>query len=100
MEHPLSILEDTLGINFIGLNEEEENPWEFPVGKLISLLGTSDMRSIIVPNKTTKDIPLETTTDRPLRSLYEGTSTLRFGPDIEDNPFCQSSGGHKPVVST
>jgi len=35
-----------------------------------------------------------------LRNLYEGTSNLRFGIDIEENPFSQQEGGHVPVLPT
>ncbi len=86
------------GINFIELNKKEENPWEPLVEKLISPPGTPDMGSIIVTSKTTKDIPLETTTDRLLRNLYEGTFTLRFRINIEDNPFYRLSEGQESVL--
>ncbi len=88
------------GINFIELNKKEENPWEPLVEKLISPPGTPDMGSIIVTSKTTKDILLETTTDKPLRNLYEGTSTLRFRADIEDNLFHQLSEDQESILST
>jgi len=79
-----------LGINFIGLNEKEDNLWEFlHIGKLISPLGTPDTNSIVVTSNITKDIPL--TTDRPLRGLYERSSILRFGVNIEDNSFRELS---------
>src|SRR6266496_2566386 len=83
-----NIPETTPGINAIGLNEEE-NPWKPPdTGKLISPPGTPNTES-----QTPKGENLENLLDktppssRPLRNLYEGTSTLRFGPDRKDNQF-------------
>jgi len=35
-----------------------------------------------------------------LRNLYKGTSNLRFGPDIKDNPFQQLSGSRVPILPT
>jgi len=72
------------GINAIGLNEEE-NPWKPPdTGKLISPSGTPNTES-----QTPKGEDLEDLFERekPLRNLYEGTSTLRFGPDSRNNQF-------------
>ncbi len=64
----LGISESMPGINFIGVNEKEDNPWKSPqTGRLISPSGTPNIGLIIVTSKTTKNIPLETITNRPLR---------------------------------
>jgi len=84
------------GLNFLSLNKEESNPWIPPViGRLISLSGTSDTKSL-----TTRKMPLENTMDRPWRNLYEDISNLRFRINIEDNPFQLLSGGHNPILPT
>ncbi len=96
----LSIPENTPGLNFLSLNEEESNPWIPSVtGKLISLSGTPDTRSQIT-NKILKNTPLKDNTDRPLRNLYEGTSNFRIGFDIEDNLFSQPEESHILVLLT
>ncbi len=43
------------------------------------------MDSIIITSKVTKNTPLAT--NKLLKDLYERTSTLRFGLDIEENLF-------------
>jgi len=71
------------GLNFLSLNEEKSNSWTPPVtGRLISPSGIPDTELLI-----TKKMPSEDTTDRSLRNLYECTSNLRFGVDIEKNLF-------------
>ncbi len=44
--------------------------------------------------------PLKGNIDRSLRNLYEKTSNLRFGLDIEENPFSLSGGSCVPVLPT
>ncbi len=51
-------------------------------GRLISPSKIPNTESLI-----TRRMPLKDTMDRPLRNLYENTSNLRFGLNIEDNPF-------------
>ena len=83
----LGISENTSRINFIGLNEEDNNSWIPLVEKLISLPGTSNTDLIIITSKTIKSTFINTTIDKPLRNLYEGTSIFRFRMDIENNSF-------------
>jgi len=42
-------------------------------------------------NKLTKETPKDTITDKPFSDIYENTTTLRFGANIEDNPFQEPS---------
>ena len=82
------------------LNEEKYNPWKFlPIEKLISLSRTPNS-GIIITNKITKKIPETTTPDKSLRNIYEGTTTFRFGSNIENNPFRKPNGSSQPVVPT
>src|SRR6266540_3436386 len=83
-----NIPETTSEINVIGLNEEK-NPWKpSDTGKLISPPRTPNTES-----QTSKGEDLENLLDQvPSKSklpknLYEGTSTLRFGLDREENLF-------------
>ena len=92
----LGILKNTLGLNFLSLNEEKGNPWTpLVTGKLISPSGTPDTGTLLSKHKTPED-----NTDRSLRNLYEGTSNLRFGSDTEDNPFQQPSDSRVPILPT
>ncbi len=51
-------------------------------GKLISPSGTSSTESKIPKGKDIEDL-----FDKLIRNIYEGTSNLRFRPDIENNSF-------------
>ena len=83
-----NISENTSGINVIGLNEEE-NPWKpSDTGKLINPLETPNTESQTPKEKDLENLlRKESSSERPLRNLYEGTSNLRFGPDKKENPF-------------
>ncbi len=85
-----NIPENTSEINAIGLNKKE-NPWKpSDTGKLISLPGTSDIRTLttVIPiKKTPQEIPVEELLDRLLRDPFEGGSNLRFEPDRSNNQF-------------
>src|SRR6266498_946370 len=78
-----NIPETTPGINAIGLNEEEENPWKPPdTEKLISPPGTPNTESQTPRGDELEDLlknypPPEV----PLKDPFIGTSNLRFGPD-------------------
>ena len=92
----LGISENMSGINFLSLNEKKSNPWTPQVmSRLINPPGILDTNSLI-----TKKTLSENTIDKPLRNLYEGTSNLRFGLDIEDNLFQQSSKNRIPILPT
>src|SRR6266498_2729071 len=77
-----NIPETILGINAIGLNEEE-NPWKPPdTGNLISPPGTLNTESQIPKGEELEDLlknhpPPEV----PLKDPFVGTFNLRFGPD-------------------
>ena len=91
-QNTLGILKDTSGLNFLSLNEEKSNPQTPPItGKLISPPGTPDTELLITKKMLSEDI-----TDKSLRNLYEGISNLRFGVDIEENLFQQSSQSFLP----
>src|SRR6266540_6821034 len=78
-----NIPENTPGINAIGLNDEEENPWKPPdTGKLISPLGTPIPETPNTQEEELEDILKNyPPPERPLKDPFVGTSNLRFGPD-------------------
>ncbi len=83
-----NIPETTLGINAIRLNEKE-NSWKpLDTGKLISPPGTPNTELQIPKGENLENllgkVSLE---EKPLRNLYERTSTLRFRPDKKDSIF-------------
>ena len=67
------------------------------IGKLISPSGIPNIGTL-----TTKNIPLEDNTDRPLRKLYEGTFNfnVNFGLNTKNNLFYQSSGSCQLILPT
>ena len=77
-----NIPETIPGINAIGLNEEK-NPWKPPdIRKLISPPGMPNLELQTPKGEDLEDLLDKTPPkDRPLKNLYEGTSTLRFGPN-------------------
>ncbi len=89
------------GINAIGLNEEE-NPWKPPdIGNLISPPETPNTESQTPKGEDLKDLldkvpPIS----KSLRNLYEGTFTLRFGPDREENLFSKLLSEQIPILLT
>src|SRR6266498_5499685 len=78
-----NIPETTSGINTIGLNEEEENPWKLPdTGKLISPPGTPNTESQTPKGDALEDLLKSyPPSDNPLKDPFVGTSNLRFGSD-------------------
>ncbi len=98
----LNIPENTPGINAIGLEDEEENPWKSSnTGRLISPPGTPVPTSQILKVENIEDLlktPLDN--EKPLRDLYIGTSNLRFGPDRKENPFILKPINWIPVLPT
>ncbi len=96
-----NISENISGINVIGLNKEE-NPWKpSDTGKLISLPGIPNTESQTSKGENVEDLLDKVPPERkPLRSLYEGTSNLRFGLDREENPFSRPLSERIPVLLT
>ncbi len=95
-----NIPENTPGINAIGLNDEEENPWKPPdTGKLISPPETPNTETQTPQREELENLlknhPLP---ERPISDPYERTSNLRFGPDREENPFQSTS--RVPILPT
>ena len=94
-QNTLGISEDTLGLNFLSLNEGK-NLWIPSItGKLISPPG--------IPNtelKTPKRKDIEDLLNKPLSNIYRRTSNLRFGPDVENNPFRQPTNNQVPILPT
>ncbi len=93
----LGIPENTSGLNFLSLNEEESNSWTSPVtGRLISPSGTPNTK-LKTPSRG-EDI--EDLLDKLLKNPYKGDSNLRFRPDIESNPFHKPISEQIPILST
>src|SRR6266498_2111555 len=82
-----NIPETTPGINALGLNEKE-NPWKPPnTGKLISPPGTPNNESQTPKGDNLEDLLKDyPPPDRPLKDPFQGTSSLRFGPESERIP--------------
>ena len=95
----LGIPKNTLGLNFLFLNEEENNPWTpLVTGKLISPPKTPDTGTLLSENKIPKEEDIEDLLNKPSDNIYGGISTLRFRSNREDNPF--QSSNQVPVLPT
>src|SRR6266498_5581474 len=91
-----NIPETTSGINALGLNDEE-NPWKLPdTSKLISPPGTPNTETQTPKGEEVEN--LLRSYPPPEKPLNKGISTLRFGPDRQENPFPSTS--QVPVLPT
>ena len=98
----MRILENTLKVNFIGLNKEKSNLWKSPSKKLISPLETPD--SGIITIKVIKETPqtskITTPNSKSIVRPLSSYPSIRFRPNSLKNLFREFSNSSKPLITT